>query len=169
MAIDPRVAKNMAQVLNMRGFITCADFPICPQKEFGKSLCTNETILRAQGYRGGKLEPWNSSFRLSRAYDYGVLDSDWAPAVELLDAYSNATGLQLSCSGLMVYQLKPLMLGLEFVCEDGHMTNVDPDTIPYRKQKIDIHQIDAFCDECRKHVSSPYGTFRLFERFPEGY
>lgn len=166
MLIDTKIAISMANVLNQRGFITCADFSICNDDDFGDYVCSQESELRNNGYTGGKLEPWNSSFRIPTAYDYGVLDTKSNPSIERLDSYTCATGLQLEQSGLKARELKSLLIGLQFRCDCGHSTNIHPETIPFQKRELGIHLIEAQCEACKKQINSPYDIYRLFLSLP---
>lgn len=164
-AMNPIIAKNMAYVLNKRGFITHDDFPFCNDNDFGSHVREHEYLLRQEGYAGGVLESWSTSFRMA-LFTYGVLDSDNHTDEDRLDAYTLATGLELEQSGLLVCDLKPLLIGLQYLCSCGHKTNIDPDTIPYTQKLVGIHLIRAWCGSCKSDLTSPNCTYPLFKDFP---
>lgn len=165
-SIDPIVAKNMAYVLNQRGFLTHDDFPLCNDDDFGRYVCEQEDVLRGYGYTGGTLESWSTSFRISMAFTYGILDSDNRPPDSILDAYTLATGLQVEHSELIGHDLQRLLIGLIFECDCGNQMNVDPQTVPFRQQSLRINQISAVCGKCNHHIEFPCDTYRLFQGIP---
>lgn len=165
MPIDPLIAAAMADVLNRRGFLTHDDFSLVDDNTFGDYICREEAALRAAGYSGGPLQSWNTSFRISLAFTYGVLDSEAPPATKLLDAYTLATNLQLEASGLTARDLPHLLLGLQFQCPCGNLMNVAPTTIPFRDRHLGIHQISATCT-CGQIMTTPTDVHLLFKGFP---
>lgn len=166
MTIAPSLAKEMADVLNRRGFLTHDDFALGNDNNFGSYVCSQEAVLRKEGYVGGALQSWSSSFRLPMVYTYGVLDSESPPPIDLLDAYTLATGLQLEQSGLKVRDLPRLLIGLQFECSCGQLTYINPATIPFRQQHFGIHEISALCSGCKTHIASPDATYSLFKGYP---
>ncbi len=164
--MNPTTAQEMAQVLNQRGFVTHSDYSLGQDGDFGRYVCANEKLLRKHGYSGGQLLPWSTSFRLTLAFDYGVVDFDNRPPDDQIDNYVLATGSELDRSGLTGGDLQPLLIGLQYRCDCGSVTDVHPGTIPHKQKILPITQIDALCGVCKRHVPSPSDTFRLFKGYP---
>ena len=161
MTIPKKTSTAMATVLNQRGFITHDDFSIGADDDFGRYVCSQELTLRGDGYRGGKLKSWNTGFRLSTAFAYGVVDSRRGLTNQYLDSYALATGLQLEQSGLKVADLQGLLIGLEFPCDCGHVEKLAPNAIALAQQNLPINQISCVCGKCKK-INEPWGTYPLF-------
>lgn len=162
MELSKPIAINIAHVLNKRGFVTHDDFGICTDDLFGSFICSQEHLLRDSGYAGGRLKSWSTSFRLSSAYTYGVMDSDNPQSNEHLDAYTLATNELIEESGLLVFDLPSLLLGLQYQCECGQIINVANSTIPYRSRGSRIHTISCLCAACKRRINAPQSTYRLF-------
>ncbi|SMF08493.1 hypothetical protein [Pseudogulbenkiania subflava] len=133
--MDHAVATIIAEVLNQRGFILHDDVDArVPVLEggFARFLQENENQLRHCGYTGGNLSDWSSSFRYKAegVWSYGVVDDDWYWDEQhlndaLIDSYvfSICEGW-LQRSGLLVRQLRPLMLSVLFTCSCGNVSKV---------------------------------------------
>lgn len=133
--MDHAVATMIAEVLNQRGFILRDDVDArvsVRDDDFARFLQENEDLLRHCGYSGGNLSGWSSGFRYKAegVWSYGVVDGDWYWDEQhlndaLIDSYvfSICEGW-LQRSGLLVRQLRPLMLSVLFICPCGNASKI---------------------------------------------
>ncbi|MEN2427247.1 hypothetical protein AA0N74_14445 [Chromobacterium vaccinii] len=162
--LDKKTASDIASVLNKRGFVTHDDFPICSDNDFGDFLKSKVITLRTNGYKGGRLKTWSTSFR-QHYWTYGVMDESQNLKNEWLDAYTTVTGGEdgcLSLSGLSINDLIKLLLGLTFHCSNGHEIRIDSNLYSYKDREKPGDQAYAKCSSCGEHVSKPIDVYRLF-------
>lgn len=161
--MDSAVAMAIANTLNHRGFVLHDDVdtrvPVM-ERGFASYIRDHESLLRSCGYTGGKLDSWTSGFRheTEGIWSYGVVDGDWYwEEQQLHDAHIDAYVFSindgfLERSGLLVRQLRSLMLNIRFACSCGHVS-----TVPWGEiERIaaptkPLFRLTGRCSACGKH------------------
>lgn len=156
-SIPRNVVREIVSLLNQRGFVLDSDVEsFCRYVLFDEIVSENIENLRENGYEGGALKRWTTSFK-GPSPAYGVYDSesDWTD--EDLIEYCQLLDMGLSDNDLTIGKLNRFNLGVEFYCHQcSHKSVVSPDILTKFKPS-EYSDIKGRCSECSEKSISPVG------------
>ena len=161
-SIPKNIIVQIVNLLNERGFVLDADVDsFCRYVLFDGIVASNIEELRANGYRGGELKCWTTSFQ-GPSPAYGVYDSKRNWTNEDLIEYCHLRDWELNNEELTIEKLKFFNLGIRFYCHKcSHNSVLSPEIL--NKFKPDEYpEIRGKCSKCPEKNIPPAGLYPYF-------